>query len=298
MDSREQRKFKLSIQTFDGQTVVIANPFTLEFEIQRTFLSSVNIGSFKLYNLSKFNRNLLRKDLQDTGVRKKIKLEVGYGNQLSTVFKGHIKQGYSERQGVNIISHMESGDGAYVAVNSKFQKSFPKNSDRQEIINDVVAQLKKDGVATGAIGKIKGKIPRGNTYNGQTVEVLQQTVGNSFFIDNETVNVLNDNEVIEGKTIVVSSQSGLLNTPIRQGYVVSFDTLLDPRIKIGQRIKIESSTLDADVRTSYKVMAVTHKGIISDAINGQCITTIQCLPGVFDGVVTENGVQVRIKVEE
>ena len=294
MANKGQRSYKLSVQKEDGETLVITNPFTLEFEIQRNTLSSVNTANIRVYNLSKQSRNHIRRDQFDFGVVKKVKLEAGYGSDLSVIYQGTIYRAQSVRQSTNMITTIESQDGGWAAVNSKYSQQFPAGTENQTIINSVVEQLKKDGISTGAIGAREGTIPRGNSFSGATVEVLRQVSGDGFFIDNETVHVLGDNEFIEGNILLITSASGLLGTPTKENLFVSFDILLETRIKIGQKIRLESVTVDDDINTEYKVVAVTHKGTISEAVSGQCITSVKCLPGNFTGVVVEGGVRINL----
>lgn len=294
MANKGQRSYKLSIEKENGEILEVTNPFTLEFEILRNTLSSVNTATIKVYNLSKQSRNHIRRDQFDFGVVKKVKLEAGYGSELSVIYQGTIYRAQSVRQGVNFITTIESQDGGWAAVNSKYSQQFPAGTSNADIVNSVVEQLKKDGISTGAISPLAGEIPRGNSYSGSTLEVLSQVTGDGFFIDNEAVNVLGDKECIEGNVLVISSASGLLGTPTKENLFVSFDILLESRLKIGQRIKLESVTVDDDINTEYKVMAVTHKGTISEAVSGQCITSVKCLPGDFTGVVVEGGVRINL----
>lgn len=280
----QKRNYKLSIQKEDGSVLIITPPFTLDFTISRSISSSVNTASISIYNLSKKNRNHCRKDEYDYGFSKKIKLEIGYGNNLSVVYQGTIQHGFSVRQGVNFVTTMESGDGYFQAVNSIYNNQFPAGTNQNEIIKDVVGQLKKDGLKVGAISDFEGEIPRGNTYSGNTLDVLKNLTGDSFFVDNETVNVLKDDQALDVPVFYINSRSGLIGTPRIDKTYVKFDLILEPRILSGQRIVLQTDSIDDDLNTDYKVMGLVHKGIISDATSGACITSLTCQPGTFVSV--------------
>lgn len=276
-----QRNYKLSVQKRDGTVLIIQPPFTLDFQITRSIGSSINTGSFTVYNLSKKNRNHCRQDEYDFGFFKKIKLEIGYGDNLAVVFQGTIQHGFSVRQGVNFVTTMESGDGYWQIVNSTYSNVFPAGTKQNDIVKDVAKQLKKDGLDVGAISETPGEIPRGNSLAGNSFEVMRQVTGDSFFVDNEKVNVLADSEVLDLPIFKINSKTGLLGTPKKSEIYVSFDILLEPRIIIGQRIILESDASDDDINTDYKVMAIAHKGVISEAVAGPCTTTLTCQAGTF-----------------
>ena len=293
MPNKGQRSFKLSVQKDDGTTLVIRNPFTLEFTIERNNMSSVNTAEIRIYNLSKRSRNHIRRDLNDFGVVKKIRLEAGYGDRISTIFQGTISQGYSTRQGVNSITTIISKDGGWQAVNSIFSKAFPNGTEKKAIVDDIAAKLAKDGIATGAIGKVDGKISRGVAVSGSSFDALRKVIGENFFIDNETLHVLSDSESLKGNIIVINAKSGLLNTPTLERIFVTFDILLEPKLKVGQRIKLDSNFVDKDINTVYKIVGVNHKGVISEAVNGACVTTVKCLPGDFKETDLKTGVEIK-----
>jgi hypothetical protein len=274
----------MTIEKEDGTLIQIEPPFTLEFDIIRNILSSVNTGSFRIYNLNKTSRQFIRRDQFDFDNLKTIKLEAGYGDTMNEIYSGTISKAYSTRQGVNYIITIESEDGGWAEANIRTDKSYPAGTKNEDIIKDLVKQLKVGKVTQGKIGAYLGASLRGVAYSGPIMQILSEITGGGFFIDNMVAHVLNDKECIEKQILVINSETGLLGTPIRQQIYVTFDILLEPRLKIGQRIQLESTTLDDEINTQYKVMAVSHKGVISEVISGSSITSVTCLPGEFDEV--------------
>ena len=95
------RNYFLEVKYDDFNTVIIGLPFTIEFDITRTTLSSVNVCQIRIYNLALDTRNLLRFNAYDNTTFKYVRLRAGYGNNLATVFTGSITQAWSVREGVN-----------------------------------------------------------------------------------------------------------------------------------------------------------------------------------------------------
>ena len=280
------RRYQLAVQTQDGSTLVVEPPFSLEFDITRNVLTSANVCQIRVYNLNKRNRNQLRFDISNYGELRGIVLKAGYGENLPIVFAGNISQAWSVREGTNFISQIECFDGGYALANGTYNQQFIAGTPQLSIINSMVAAL--PGVTPGVVSNVEGEITRGNSYAGNTADLLNQLVPNQFFIDNTKANVLGDSECIRGDIETIDSNAGLLGTPIREQTIIHFDMLFEPRLKIGQLINLESST-DDSFNGSYKVVALKHRGVISEAVAGDAVTSASLFKGASALSVVGNG---------
>lgn len=265
------RSYSLFVQAIDGSIIEIGLPFTIEFDITRNTLTSANICSIRIYNLSENNRNKIRKNVMDYGDLRTIVLQAGYENNNPIIFSGNITQAWSVREGNNFITQIECFDGGFAFANALYSKSFPANTAQRDIIIDMMLNL--PGVSLGAVGSYPGNISRGNSYSGTTTDLLGEMTGGGFFIDNQTSFALGNNECRNGGIPIISSASGLLGTPILEQTILSFDVLFEPRAVVGQKIKLESIT-DQNFNGFYKVTSVKHRGMISEAVCGEVITSL------------------------
>lgn len=270
------RSYSLSVQTQSGATLVIKPPFTLEFDIARNTLSSANHASFRIYNLSRNNRNQIRFNIDNYGVFRSIELRAGYGTNLPLIFKGNISQAWSVRENVNFITQIQCFDGGFAFNNGITSQQFQKNTSQDSIIRSIAGSL--PGVSVGAIGSYPGVLTRGNAYNGSGTDILRELSGGGFFIDNSKVNCLGDNECVLGETLIISPESGLLGTPVREQTILHFDMIFEPSLILGQRVELRSVT-DTEINEFYKVISLQHRGVISEAVSGTAITTV----GLFAG---------------
>lgn len=263
-----------------NEIVTITNPFTVEFDVTRNTLSSANVASFRIFNLNPDNRNKIRKDQFDQDVFQKIVFQAGYGPgpQWPVVFTGNINQAWSVREGNNFITQIESFDGGFAFANATFNTPFPSNTPQTDILTNMVANLGQYQVAPGVIGQYNGAIQRGNSYSGNTADILRELSGNGFFIDNGRANILGENECFEGILQQIDDSSGLLGTPIREETLLTFDMLFEPRLLAGQIIFLQSLT-GQNFNQYYKVVSIKHRGVISDAISGDAVTSV----GLFFG---------------
>ncbi len=279
------RNYSLSIQTNPlnsvlNENITIQPPFTLEFDITRNTLSSANIASFRVFNLNQDTRNKIRKDQFDQDVFQKIVLQAGYGPgpNWPTIFTGNINQAWSVREGNNFVTQIESYDGGFAFANALVNTAFPANTPQFDILSNMVAGLSQYGVNEGVIGSYNGSISRGNAFSGSSCDILREISGNGFFIDNGKAHILGENECFEGVLQTIDSSSGLLGTPVREQTLLTFDILFEPRLLAGQIILLDSVTA-ANFNQYYKVVSIKHRGMISDAVCGDAITSV----GLFFG---------------
>lgn len=280
------RNYKLVVERTDGNTVTIQLPFTIEFDIHRNSLSSANVGSFRIYNLSPDNRNLIRKDQYDFDDIRRVSFFAGYGDKLSLAFQGNISQAWSVREGVDFITQIESYDGGFAFVNSIASNSFPRNTLESSVIDSIARSM--PGLQVGAIGDYSGQLNRGNTYSGPSTQILTELTGGGFFVDNGKIFCLKPDECVDGDIPLINASSGLLNTPVKEQTYINFEMLFEPSLRVAQLIMLESQTADI-FNGTHKVLSLVHRGVISDVVSGQAVTNVGLLPGTFKKVKEISG---------
>lgn len=290
------RNYKLFIQTMDptlhstrstpsaspeftmnpeikDDVLYIAPPFTLEFDIQRNFLGSqANLARFRIYNLAPLSRNAIRFDDDNYGEFRSVTLQAGYGNNLSTIFKGNITRGSSRREGVNFITEIICGDAGYNYTNSFFSQVVPSNVTDRTLFETLIESM--PGVSVGAVGDFPNTSLRSSSYNAPTIDILYENSNGCFFIDKQKAHVLNPDEYISnGDILVVSSETGLLGTPQISDTILYFDMIFEPRIDVGSLILLQSET-DKKYNKYWRITEVTHRGMVSESVCGEVITTV------------------------
>ena len=107
------RIFNMKVQvdelTKPDNTVLLAYPLTVDFEISRNTLASANTGRFRIYNLQENTRKQIFHDRYDTLNYRRVAFNAGYQDQrpLPLAFQGNIIQAYSVRQGSEWVSEIE-----------------------------------------------------------------------------------------------------------------------------------------------------------------------------------------------
>lgn len=277
MELKFGRNYILSVQTNTGDTVVIKPPFTIEFDITRNVLTSANVCSVRIFNLSEKRRLQILKDAFNFDDLRLIVLQAGYGlANLPVIFAGNISQAWSVREGTNMITQIESYDGGFAFSNAQINQQFPSGTDQSSVINALISSLGPYGVQPGIVSPTySGQLSRGNSYVGNPTTILSELTGNGFFIDRSKANCLADNECLVGPLTTISSATGLLGTPVREQQSLNFEMLFEPHLEVGQIIDINSVT-GANFNGPYKVVSLKHRGMISQAVCGDAVTSVGC----------------------
>jgi hypothetical protein len=295
MPTKFQRNYRLEVQGKDERIYTFNYPMTLEFNIQRAALASTNTASLRIYNLNPDTRKAIYKDIYDNivGSFRSVRLNAGYGDSLSQILYGNIKEAKSFREegSVNFITEIDCYDWSTVMMNTRSEwiKEAPLPLTRLSVVNQLVddlvasspsgAKLSKGAISTGFTDQ-----PYARNFfkaSGTTWEILRQETNDHCFIDNGVVHCLLDDDCFTGDLPIINSSTGLLSTPKKSEYLLKIDILFEPALKIGQMVQLvsESETL---YNGSYKIIGIQHYGVISGAVGGKCKTTLLLNAGEFE----------------
>lgn len=272
------RIYKLTIQTnILEEALVITNPITIDFTIQRGIYAGVNSMDINIYNLSPRHRNLLFQDTYDPKAYKKIVLEAGYeGMGLSVIFIGNIFNAYSVRNGVNVITKIHALDGGLDTQTTQTSRTIQAGTKIGDVINGLLGDFPHLKGGTQNISDYTFNRPV--VLDGNTFQLIKKYTNNTAFVDLEEVNIMNTTDVIEGYVPLINDNNGLLSTPERRNTSLSINMIFEPRIVIGQIVEIQSS-IAPQFDGQYKVIGLSHRGIISDAVAGNCTTNLELFVG-------------------
>ncbi len=267
------RIYRLEVQIQEnGPYLVVEPPLTIDFDAYRNLIVSPNVSTIKIYNLSPTHRNQLRFDRSNFGQIRNVILKAGYENQLlATVFSGNVVEAWSVREGTEFITTISAHDGGFSFVNGTTSATFPAGTTQTTILKTIAVNL--PGVSLGAFGNYTDVLQRGNSYNGNSMDLLTQLTGGGAFIDNGKINCLQNSECVFGGIPIINSASGLLGTPVRENLIVHFDMIFEPRLLVGQQVELQSIG-EGNFNGFYKIYSLHHKGMISESVCGSAVTSV------------------------
>ncbi len=251
--SRFNRNYKVEIQ-LKGFDFIILPPLRIQFGCVKGMGRSVNKLTLKIFNLTKAKRDALVKDAEDRTYIP-FTLWVGYGDDLGIMFKGSVHIAKTERSGTDLITTIESLDGGHDFLNSFTSKTVKnKGVAVDEILKDMPNTL------AGKITKQNALI-RPKVIVGNSVKMIEDQLndGESYFIEEEKLYIMKEDEYIGSFIPLVRADTGLINAPTRQEKKVTFTTLTNPTLKVGGLCELES-VYSPHLNGTYKIEYIEYKG--------------------------------------
>lgn len=237
--------------------------FDVSFDIQKDLTGKPNTCDVKIWNLSADHRaELSAKAAKKTSDGKPagvlVRVDAGYKNQTARIFQGQVRHLYHQREGSDVVTFVETGDGEYYVSRSKIFKAWGPGSPVETVIRDVARAL---GVGDGnLINAIRGAaltaygstFTQGVAVNGKAFKELNRltrSAGLEWSIQDGTLQVLGSGKSLDKEAVVVSADTGMVGSPtIDQKGVVSVKTLLITDIFPGRKIKLEAAELQGFFR--------------------------------------------------
>lgn len=271
-----QRDYKLTIVNPQGESRVITPPITLDFNVNRNTLSSTNEMSLTIMNLNPNTRNWLFKDRYNLTQYWQCKLEAGYkGKNLFTIFLGNIMEAYSTKNGPDWKTIVSGYDGLFGIQNGFMSGSLAAGTPVKTLADQMVNAL--PNVEKGLMGKpILGQTNRGFSFFGATKDLLDEYFPGQYFIDNEKLNIVSDNE-IDNSTVINLNSDQLLQTPLRHDTFLEVKLMFIPQARLFIIANLSSNY--PIYNGQYQVIGLNHTGIISESVAGDLITTLQLNAG-------------------
>lgn len=220
--------------------------------------------NIKVFGLSNANQLAIVKNAQEKK-NFEIELKVGYLESIETIFKGYVNIGERSRTGADLPITMECIDGGFDSRFSFTSKTVNGKNAIDAILEDMPNTRK--GKITEQKKLIRPRVLVGNSWK----LVREQLNDEQYFIDNGQLNILKKNEVINSFVPVVQASTGLISTPTREESKVTFQTMMNPSLKIGGLCEINSVYAPA-LNGIYKINTIGYDGEYDGASWMQTVT--------------------------
>lgn len=253
--NRVNRNYKVIIR-FKDTVLEISPPLSIVFKAEKDITSKgLNTLSLQIFNLNETNRRKLTIDEEANPQNIKIVLLAGYGDELKSIFEGTIKTCESFKNGVDYTTEFDCIDGGVDYLKSNTSATVTNKDDALNAIIKTMPNVKK-----GKITK-QNTLLRPKVMIGNSAGILADLINKDelFFINNEVLYIIKDDEIISKYIPVVNSDTGLLNTPSKKEGAVIFETMMNPAISIGGAIELES-VVATTLNGIYRVEKISYAG--------------------------------------
>ena len=223
----------------------------MAFKIEKTSESFPNKAEIRVWNMSESSRSLAERQ------QLKLFFEAGYGGKNRGLFVGSGGRVLSRREGPDIITEFEYGDGETEFQNAKLDFSFNPGTSVKEVFSKLTETI---GLPLGEQKGIKDEtFLSGLTLSGPVrdhLDNLTERQNLEWSIQDGEVQIIPKGDTITGEDVFLTPETGLIGSPKKKDKGLEITSLLIPEIRPGRKLKLESEFL----KGIYRILKVTHQG--------------------------------------
>lgn len=261
--------------SIDPKTGAYVDGLRFKFTIEKTSDSTPNKAKIQVYNLAPDTRAALE--------NKKITiiLSAGYGRILdrsvttiANIFRGDGLKSNTIKEGADYITNIETGDGQVGYTDGKLDLSFGEGVKGETIIDSLIGSM---GLGKGDTSGISENMDYLNGFaaSGLSRDIMDDVVNKAeaeWSIQDGQIQILPKGKPNREEAVLLASaygpdrvNTGIVGSPTRSGFQnsankkdngIEFVSLLQPEIKPGRRIRIETR----EVLGTFVCRKVTHEG--------------------------------------
>lgn len=247
------RDYQLTIGV-GNQAVVVVPPINITFSATKSTDVALNKLILKVWNLRQSNRLALVKDEEEDEYIP-LELSVGYQGRMQLLFRGSVHKGEHQREGADFVNTIECLDGGKDALSS-FTSVTVRGKD--QAIRAALGDM--PNTAEGAITP-HAQLVRPKVLVGNSARLITDMLDDdeAMFIDDEQLFVLRNDEVRSDLAPLVTARTGLMNTPQASKGEVTFQTIMNPTLKVAGLCQLESVTAP-DLNGVYRIDQINYSG--------------------------------------
>lgn len=238
---------QVSLVLYSGSSGLDLSDMHIQFHIESADFETPNTAVIRVWNLADSTILALKEFNQVT-------LNAGYVNAaFGIVFQGTIRQfkvGHEEAHSKYLDIIASDGDLPYNWGISN--TSLPAGSTQQDAINqaakDMGLTVSQIAAAPGENTNVGGVVlPRGRVLFGLSRHILRNasgSIGASWSIQNGKVQVIPLQGYLPLEAVVLNGRNGMIGFPEQTDQGIKVRSLLNPKILVGGRIKIDNKSIN------------------------------------------------------
>lgn len=232
---RFDRDYELVIG-FDDKALIVRPPMRIVFSADKSIAGTINKMRLQVFNLREDRRLKIVKDAEQVKYLP-IQLKVGYRGKLEQIFRGSIHVAKNLAELPEIITDIECLDGGFDFLNSFSSRTINGGESYVDKLLEDMTNTRRGKIAPA------DPLVRPKVAIGPTMDLIRSGLGKDeyAFIDDEQLNIVrSQNQIIDMVVPIVSAKTGLINTPEREKQRLICETMMNPEVKLGRRMKLEA----------------------------------------------------------
>ena len=254
----------------------------LRFNIVRSATATQNKAKFEIFNLAPPSRAAFETSDDETNnpviifqVRYLYEPRTPPSDGFQTLFTGRVIQALTTKEGPDMVTQVEAGDGYVPLRDGVTARNFPRGTSRRTVLLKLVQDL---GVPVGEIrdgGALDQRFENGTTWEGPiriAIDSLLSPVNMEWSIQDDAFTAVRSDLSSLEQVLDLTAKTGLINSPRAKkakantmagslqtpDHGVIIESLLTPALKPNRRVKVTSEAYPKG--QIFKVAKVTHKG--------------------------------------
>lgn len=228
----------------DSQSAYDLSQLRVQFNVYSATVSTLKYAQITIWNLGKEKANEILKEFT------RITLSAGYEGLFGQIFDGQIARVESGKYESNVDSFVkilaQDGDDSknWTMTNATLSAGWTD----EDIYNQLITDFQKAGLQKGFRPGLNVTVAgaRGITMVGKTADFMDQLAnrqGFNWFIEDNQVIMVSEDEPLPGGQQVLSSLSGLIGIPKLTINGVTVKCLLNPNLRTGCQFQIDNSAI-------------------------------------------------------
>ena len=248
-----QRAWSVVIGDLEVSELAIA------FDVKKSTKKEPNTAELSIYNLSDENRKKL------TEAKKyPLRIEAGYVGNLSQIYLGEVRSGFTTVEGPDYVTRLSSGDGEKahkVRLLIPIGPKTPADVALRAIARTLGVNAGNSDAMAATLAK-RGKVlyPRGTVLSGNAAQNLTdfcRSAGLEWSIQDGALQILDIGAPLNERPIILSPDSGLIGSPSSDADgKISAKCFMIPGLRPGIRVQMDS----LQVKGIYRITQAQYQG--------------------------------------
>lgn len=236
------RSCKLVVSTNQGSGLDLS-AFRIKFAVKRSDTMTPNSADIRVYNLDLETAADIKKEFTT------VFLDAGYISNTGLIFKGNIKQVILGRESAtDTFIDIIAGDGDQAYNFSIVNTTLAAGSNAASQLMAASKPMATYGVMPGMMAGVlpENKLPRGKVMYGNArdhIRAIADSAGFGWSMQDQQLNFVQQSTYLPGEIVTITSKTGMIGTPEQTNEGVNIKCLLNPKIKIASRVKIDNASV-------------------------------------------------------
>ena len=241
------RKCSLVVADESGAGLDLSN-LRIWFSIKKTDTQTPNSSEIRVYNLARQTALKIKNEFTQ------VSLSAGYDGNFGLIFAGNVKQILlGKESATDPYLSLLLGDGDQAYNFSVVNCTLAAGAGQAEQVAAAVLPMLGNGAQLGYMPSLgAARLPRGKVMYGMSRDYLRQsstTTNTSWSIQDGKIQIVPLSGVIPGSAVLLTSATGLVETPEQTNEGIKIKCLLNPQIIIGGMVNIA----DAEINLQKKI---------------------------------------------